>query len=100
MNKYEEALRLFREIAKSSQDRSIAERAQYQIGWCYYRMNKDMEAADNFGAFMRDIRTPYSAATHWLNRLPYCQAPPKISKNGRCRTMRQGLYKRMEELNK
>ncbi|MCX5666030.1 MAG: tetratricopeptide repeat protein [Candidatus Omnitrophica bacterium] len=53
MNKYDEALELFREIVKSSADRSIAEYAQYQMGWCYYRMNKDMEAADSFDAFLK-----------------------------------------------
>jgi len=53
MNKYEEALELFKEIAKGSSDRSMAECAQYQAGWCYYRMNKDMEAVDNFDAFLK-----------------------------------------------
>ena len=53
INKYEDALELFKEIAKNSSDRSMAEGAQYQTGWCYYRMNKDMEAVDNFDAFLR-----------------------------------------------
>jgi len=53
MNKYEEALDIFKEIVKSSSDRSIVESAQYQIGWCYYRMDKDMEAVDNFDAFLK-----------------------------------------------
>jgi TolA-binding protein len=53
MNKYEDALELFKEIAKNSSDRSIAAGAQYQAGWCYYRMNKDMEAVDNFDAFLK-----------------------------------------------
>ena len=54
MNKYEDALELFRAIAKSSSARSIVEAAQYQMAWCYYRMNKDMEAVDNFEAFLKD----------------------------------------------
>ena len=53
MNKYEEALELFREIADNSTDISIAQAAQYQIGWCYYRMNKDMDAAGNFEIFLK-----------------------------------------------
>ena len=31
----------------------LALRAQYQTGWCYYRMGRDMEAADSFGAFLK-----------------------------------------------
>ncbi len=54
MNKYDEALEIFREIVKSSADRPIAEHAQYQTGWCYYRMNKDMEAVDSFDAFLKN----------------------------------------------
>jgi TolA-binding protein len=53
MNKYEEALELFKEIARGSSDRSMAELAQYQTGWCYYRMNKEMEAVDNFDTFLK-----------------------------------------------
>ncbi len=53
MNKYEEALELFKEIAKNSTDRSIAEGAQYQTGWCYYRVNKEMDAVDDFDAFLK-----------------------------------------------
>lgn len=53
MNKYEESLELFKEIAKNSTDRSIAEGAQYQTGWCYYRLNKEMEAVDDFDAFLK-----------------------------------------------
>jgi TolA-binding protein len=53
MNKYEDALELFKEIAKNSSDRPMAQLAQYQTGWCYYRMNKDMEAVDSFDAFLK-----------------------------------------------
>ncbi|MFA5085905.1 MAG: tetratricopeptide repeat protein, partial [Candidatus Omnitrophota bacterium] len=52
-NKYEDALEIFKEISKDSYDKSMAEYAQYQIGWCYYRMNKDMEAVDNFEVFVK-----------------------------------------------
>ena len=54
MNKYEDALELFKEIARLSPDRSIAEAAKYQTGWCYYRMNKNMEAVDSFDALLKN----------------------------------------------
>ena len=53
MNKYEDALELFKEVVKNPSDGPMAEGAQYQAAWCYYRMNKDMEAVDNFEAFLK-----------------------------------------------
>jgi TolA-binding protein len=53
LNKYDGALDIFREIAKSSSDKAMAQSAQYQVAWCYYRMDKDMEAVDNFEAFLK-----------------------------------------------
>lgn len=53
MNKYEKALELFKEIAEDSSGGPMAENAQYQIGWCYYRMDKDAEAVDSFDLFLK-----------------------------------------------
>ncbi len=53
MNKYEDALEIFKEVARDSSDRALAEWAQYQAGWSYYRMNKEMEAVDTFDAFLK-----------------------------------------------
>lgn len=59
MDRYEESLELFREIAKGPSEKPVTEYAQYQIGWCYYRMNKDIDAADSFDVFFK--RYPGSA---------------------------------------
>lgn len=52
-NKYEEAIEIFKSLSKDSVNDDIALRAQYQVGWCYYRMGRDMEAADSFTAFLK-----------------------------------------------
>jgi len=53
LNRYEEALGIFKSLAKNTLDKDIAMRTQYQTGWCYYRMDRDMEAADSFDIFLK-----------------------------------------------
>ena len=52
LNRYEEALEIFKLLAKSAPG-SISLMAQYQTGWCYYRMDKGTDAADSFTAFLK-----------------------------------------------
>jgi TolA-binding protein len=52
MNKYEEALDVFKSLVKCP-DAAISLQSQYQIAWCQYRMGRDMEAVDSFGAFAK-----------------------------------------------
>jgi TolA-binding protein len=53
VNNYEEAIEIFKSLSNGAVDNEIALRAQYEIGWCYYRMGRDVEAADSFSAFLK-----------------------------------------------
>ena len=53
INRYEEAIEIFKSLSRNAVNGDLALRAQYQTGWCYYRMGRDMEAADSFGAFLK-----------------------------------------------
>ena len=53
VGKYEDALEIFKSISKNSSNDDMTIRAQYQIGWCYYNMGRDMDAADSFDAFLK-----------------------------------------------
>ncbi|MDP3790802.1 MAG: tetratricopeptide repeat protein [Candidatus Omnitrophota bacterium] len=51
--KYDEALEIFKTLSRGAANGDISLKSQYQIGWCYYRMNKDMEAVDSFSVFSK-----------------------------------------------
>lgn len=53
VNKYEEAAEILKPLAKNPVDHEIAMRAQYLLGWCNYRTDRDMEAADAFYTYSK-----------------------------------------------
>jgi TolA-binding protein len=68
MNKYDEALFIYRDVERDNQDGAITAKALYQTGWCYYNMRKEAEAVGAFARFLREYPSSELAldARYWF----------------------------------
>jgi len=53
INRYEEAAEILKSLTKNPANHEIAMRAQYLLGWCNYRTDRDMEAVDAFYTYSK-----------------------------------------------
>jgi TolA-binding protein len=98
--RYEEALDIFRALAKSPAPADMALEAQYQAAWCQFRIGRDMEAADAFLAFAERYKDSPLRRDALEQGSSIILAAAKNFEKWKMPDDAARLYKKMEEFNK
>lgn len=66
--RYDESMKIFKDLAKESSGGRMGELSKYQIGWCYHNLYKEADAAITFREFLKDYPLSEMAndARSWL----------------------------------